>query len=196
MDKLKNAPSASGPTPKIAPKTNKFFKAAKLLREIQTQGGLEVAYRIFDGEPQLVIYISNSFKNSPPANQFARLLNTNLGKMSYVFSSPSIKDNESIDIVTRSLLGVMFYLSQAVEVPEQDVTEGKVAVTKTVKGEVFNWAEITGELLHVYNSPSSPEDAGLKIFYRNYWFYINDSDLISKSTFSLLAQIYALQSGE
>ena len=116
--------------------------------------------------------------------------------MSYVFSSPSIKDNESIDIVTRSLLGVMFYLSQAVEVPEQDVTEGKVAVTKTVKGEVFNWAEITGELLHVYNSPSSPEDAGLKIFYRNYWFYINDSDLISKSTFSLLAQIYALQSGE
>ena len=129
MDKLKNAPSASGPTPKIAPKTNKFFKAAKLLREIQTQGGLEVAYRIFDGEPQLVIYISNSFKNSPPANQFARLLNTNLGKMSYVFSSPSIKDNESIDIVTRSLLGVMFYLSQAVEVPEQDVTEGKVAVT-------------------------------------------------------------------
>ncbi|MBT6662939.1 MAG: hypothetical protein HN885_01595 [Nitrospina sp.] len=196
MDKLKNAPSASGPTPKIAPKTNKFFKAAKLLHEIQTQGGLEVTYRIFDGEPQLVIYISNSFKNSPPANQFARLLNTNLGKMSYVFSSPSIKDNESIDIVTRSLLGVMFYLSQAVEVPEQDVTEGKVAVTKTVKGEVFNWAEITGELLHVYNSPSSPEDAGLKIFYRNYWFYINDSDLISKSTFSLLAQIYALQSGE
>ena len=35
IDKLKNAPSASGPTPKIAPKTNKFFKAAKLLREIQ-----------------------------------------------------------------------------------------------------------------------------------------------------------------
>ena len=90
----------------------------------------------------------------------------------------------------------MFYLSQAVEVPEPDLEEGRVVVTKTDNGEVFNWAEITGGLLRIHNSVNRPEDASLLIFYRNYWFYINDSDLTSKSTFSLLAQIYALQAGD
>ena len=196
IDKLKNAPSASGPTPKIAPKTKKFFQAVKYLQKLQVQGGLNLAYRVSDGEPQLVIHISEAFKNSQPANQFARSINATVGKASYVFETPSMKDKQSTDIVTRSLLGIMFYLSQAVEVPEPDLEEGKVVVTKTDNGEVFNWTEITGGLLRIHNSLNRPEDARLLIFYRNYWFYINDSDLTSKSTFSLLAQIYALQAGD
>jgi len=194
IDKLKNAPGASGPTPKIAPKTGKFFKTAKFLQQLQSQGGLDLVYRVINGEPQLVIRISEAFKNSETANQFARSINATIGQTSYAFGAPSIKDKQSIDIVTRSLLGVMFYLSEAVQVPEQDIVEGRVTVTKTDDGEVFDWAEITGELLHIHNSPNPPVDVSLLIFYRNYWFYINDSDLISKSTFSLLAQIYALQS--
>ena len=87
----------------------------------------------------------------------------------------------------------MFYLSEAVEIPEQDIVEGRVTVTKTDDGQVFDWAEITGELLRIHNSPNPPVDVSLLIFYRDYWFYIDDSDLTSKSTFSLLAQIYALQ---
>ena len=196
IDKLKNAPSASGPTPKIAPKTKKFFQAVKYLQKLQVQGGLNLAYRVSDGEPQLVIHISEAFKNSQPANQFARSINATVGKASYVFETPSMKDKQSADIVTRSLLGIMFYFSQAVEVPEPDLEEGRVVVTKTDNGEVFNWAEITGGLLRIHNSVNRPEDARLLIFYRNYWFYINDSDLTSKSTFSLLAQIYALQAGD
>jgi len=194
IDKLKNAPGASGPTPKIAPKTGKFFKAVKFLRQLQSQGALDLVYRVSDGEPQLVIQISEAFKNSQSANQFSRLINAAIGQTSYVFGAPSIKAKQSIEIVTRSLLGVMFYLSEAVEVPKKDIVEGRVTVTKTDEGEVFDWAEITGDLLHIHNSPNQPVDVSLLIFYRNYWFYINDSDLISKSTFSLLAQIYALQS--
>ena len=40
-----------------------------------------------------------------------------------------------------------------------------------------------------------PSEAAMAIYYRDSWFYINDSDLQSKSTFSLLAQIFSLQSG-
>ena len=196
INNLKNAPGASGPTPKIAPKTEKFFKAANFLSQLQSQGGLDLEYRVSDGEPQLVIHITEALKNSQPASQFARSINATIGQTSYVFGAPSTKDKHSIEIVTRSLLGVMFYLSVAVEVPEQDIAEGRVTVTKTNEGEVFDWGEITGELLRIHNSPNPPVDVSLLIFYRNYWFYINDSDLISKSTFSLLAQIYALQAEE
>ena len=196
IGKLKNAPSASGPTPKIAPKTEKFFKSVMFLRELQVQGGLNLTHRISDGKSQLVINISEALKKSQPAKKFARSINATVGKTSYLFGPPSIDDNDSIDIVTRSLLGTMFYLSQAVEVPKKDVEEGRVAITRTETGKVFNWNKITGGLLHIRNSLNKPDDAMLVISYRNHWFFISDSDLISKSTFSLLAQVYALQSGE
>jgi hypothetical protein len=194
VDTLKNAPSASGPTPKTAPKTEKFFFMAKVLRELQTRGALELKYQEHDEIPQLVIRISDSFKNSKLANEFTRLINGSIGKTTYIFEAPSVKDKTPIDIVSRSLLGIIFYLSHGVEVPELDLKEGRVVITKKENGDVFDWKNVTGELIVIHSSATQPEDAMLKVFYRDHWFYINDSDLISKSTFSLLAQIYALQS--
>ena len=59
----------------------------------------------------------------------------------------------------------------------------------------FNWFEVTGDLLTIRFSDEEPMRAIVRIFYRDTWFYIDDSDMDSKSTFSLLTQIYALQSG-
>ena len=41
-----------------------------------------------------------------------------------------------------------------------------------------------------------PSNSYVAIYYRSNWFYIDDSDLTSKSTFSLLMQLFALQAGE
>ena len=40
------------------------------------------------------------------------------------------------------------------------------------------------------SSDKRPENAATAIFYRGSWFYIDDSDLDSKSTFSMLGQIF------
>jgi hypothetical protein len=193
IDKLKNAPSASGPTPNTAPKTEKFFLMAKILRELQAHGALELKFQMLDEKPQLVIHISDAFKNSKLANEFTRSINGKIGKKTYIFEAPSVRDKPSIDIVPRSLLGILFYLSHGVEVPELHLKEGRVVITKKENGDVFDWKKVTGGLLRIHSRLTQPEDAMLKIFYRNHWFYINDSDLMSKSTFSLLTQIYALQ---
>ena len=89
----------------------------------------------------------------------------------------------------------MFYLSQSVEVPEGDIKKGRVTLTKTPNGEVFDWQEVTAKLLRIRSKIEEPDQASIRIYFRDAWFYINDSDLGSKSTFSLLAQIYSLQSG-
>ena len=89
----------------------------------------------------------------------------------------------------------MFYLSQSIEIPKRDVLKGKVTLTKNLKGEDFDWFEVTGELLTIRSSGEEPSNAIVRIFYRDTWFYIDDSDMDSKSTFSLLTQIYSLQSG-
>ena len=89
----------------------------------------------------------------------------------------------------------MFYLSQSIEIPKKDILKGKVTLTKTLKGEDFDWSKVTGELLTIRSSNDEPLQAKVRVNYRDVWFYIDDSDLNSKSTFSLLTQIYSLQSG-
>jgi hypothetical protein len=196
MNQLKNAPGASGPTPSLAPKFKDFASAVSFLRKLQIQDAISLSYReMQDGTPQLVLHISKEHQNSDEAKQFALAMSIQPGKAQYELTSSYIKEDQ-IGVVTRSLLGIMFYLSQSVEVSNKDKLQGKVTQTKTAAGEVFNWEEVTGDLLKIRSAPEAPEEGSMVIFYRGAWFYIDDSDLSSKSTFSLLAQIFSLQAGK
>jgi hypothetical protein len=95
----------------------------------------------------------------------------------------------------RALIGVMSYLSQGVEPPQQDVVAGRVTVTRYRDGSEFEWPVLTKELFRVASSDDVPTDAFVRVEYRGTWFYIADSDLNSKSTFNLLDQLFQLQSG-
>lgn len=197
MNHAKNAPGASGPTPKKAPQFKEFVEAAKHLRELQSQDLLNLFFQKENGAPQIILQIAEEGKTTEPATRLARILNVEPGRKKYVITfSPKQNESNQIQVVTRSLLGILFYLSQAVEAPMQDIRDGKVTRTLKPSGEAFDWKELTGELLRIRSVPHRPQNANLMIFYRNTWFYIDDSDLKSKSTFSLLSQIFSLQAGK
>jgi len=94
----------------------------------------------------------------------------------------------------RSVLGVMTFLAQQVEVPPEHVQKGLAHQTLGPDGKPFDWSEVSRGLFRVHSSNSAPEHAFLQTRYRGYWFYIDDTDLESKSTYTLLAQLFSLQS--
>ena len=69
-------------------------------------------------------------------------------------------------------------------------------ITRTETGEAFGWRNVSGELLRVQSSPLPPGGAAVSVAHRGSWFHIGGPDLNSKSTFSLLSHLVALQSGE
>jgi len=197
MNHLKNAPGASGPTPSTAPHYKEFVSTVKHLRALQVLDAISLSYHEENGVPQLVLYINEEDKNREEAKQFALAANVEPGKTRYVLAfSPAFNKTDQIQVVTRSLLGIMFYLSQAVEVPREDVLQGKVTQTKTSDGKFFEWKEVTGDLLRINSLSGHRQVYSKSIYYRGTWFYIDDSDLSSKSTFSLLSQIFSLQAGK
>ena len=111
-------------------------------------------------------------------------------------ASGSGTSSESIGINTRSLLGTLFYLSQSVMTPEQDMALGRVTTTLDDDGRPFAWEQVTSGLFQIHSQPQRPTNAAVSVHYRGHWFYIDDSDLDSKSTFSLLSQLFALQAGK
>jgi len=94
----------------------------------------------------------------------------------------------------RSILGVMTFLAQQVEVPAEHYRQGLVHQTSGADGKAFDWNLVSQGMFRVHSSSSKPDRAFLQVHYRDYWFYIDDTDLESKSTYTLLAQLFSLQS--
>jgi len=190
---LKNAPTASGPTPETAPVYEDFAEAANLIRKLQLKDAHTLSLGASGNIPELIFQFE---KMEPELQELNVLLGLPPENLRFVLTPyPSPDDPQHIRVETRSLLGMMYYLSHAVEAPEEDQTGGKVTLTRYSSGKPFNWADVTGELLKIHSQSTQPAQAAMAVNYRDSWFYIDDSDLQSKSTFSLLAQIFSLQSG-
>jgi hypothetical protein len=103
--------------------------------------------------------------------------------------------SSSLVIQCRSLLGVMFYLSQNVDVPQEHKDKGLVGVTKDVAGEEFDWGEVC-KYFSVQCSKCRPKNAYVSCKYRGQGFYIADDDRDSKMTLMLVMQLCKLQSSD
>jgi hypothetical protein len=99
---------------------------------------------------------------------------------------------------TRSLMGVLYYAANGIQVPEEHLDAHYATTTVDSDGAPFDWSDVLGGLFQVHCSDSllRPSDAAVAVRYRGHWFYIEDGDEESKSTFTLLAQLYSLQAGE
>jgi hypothetical protein len=94
-------------------------------------------------------------------------------------------DDEEIAIQTRSMLQIMAELASNIEVPEEDVTEGRVYATP---------AEAPGfePLIRVESGDSLPDDAYVGVKYRKQWFWIDDRDIPSKRVFAFSMLLFSL----
>ena len=105
------------------------------------------------------------------------------------------EEQYTLSLEPRSLIGILYYLSHAIRVPPEHESCGLTSVTTDEYGNVFDWATLTGDLLLVESSKKKPRCAAVAVKYRGVWFYIDDRDQQSKSTFTLLSALFELQAG-
>ena len=195
MNGIKNAPSASGPTPSQAPEYRTFHEAMQLLRSIQQQDGFDLG-RIPDDEAALELRFAPALAGSEEARRLREILRLNpkLDRFRLKLGIGQI-DDATITLLPRSMVSSLSYLSQSVQVPKDHEASGVVTRTLEKDGQPFDWNRIFDRVLSVRTAEKAPETAAIAVPYRGHWFYIDDSDLDAKSTFALLSQLFALQAG-
>jgi hypothetical protein len=168
-----------------------------LLRELQVEGGLG---ELIDGVDDTVASPGTPAPRFRLGSDDPRVvtLRQKLGLSSSCSTFPvetglGSGSDCSIVLQTRSLLGVLFFLSLGVEAPERDLALGLVTATLDAKGLPYDWRELVGDLLRVRHADRRPDHAYVTVPYRGSWWYIDDADLDSKSTFFLLTWLFNLQ---
>src|SRR5262249_20175183 len=61
----------------------------------------------------------------------------------FVDRRPGAKPSDKLELVTRSLIQVLFYLSHGVEVPAEHLASGVAKATLEPDGRVFDWQQVT-----------------------------------------------------
>ena len=192
---LRNAVAAAGPTPDYVPEFEAFHRLASRLRELQRLDLLRVEE---DREGKVLLQLP---EDPPPSvaaavEEVRRLLGVprNVTELYAVAFRKGRGENE-LAVSGRSLLAVLFFLSQGVDAPEEDAAAGLVTTTRNPDGSVFDWGRVTNRLLQVRVSGKPPAAAAVSIPYRGHWFWVADDDLTSKSTLSLISFLFSLKAG-
>ena len=133
---------------------------------------------------------------TPEYQELVRLLNLKPGLTRYevtqstvgfINQKPNAQPSDKLELVARSLIQVLFYVSHGVEVPSEHLG-GVAKATLEPDGRPFDWQQVTGGLFTVKSicGKKPPPNAMVAVKYRGYWFYIDDTDHATKSTFTLL----------
>lgn len=193
---LRNAVTASGPTPERAPDYAEFAEFARALRALQLADGLLLG-RHGTGDGALTLAVTAQGRRSPAYETMREGLGLQGPRSAFPLrAGAQAGDGSEIVLQTRSLNGVLYFLANAVEVPSAHLREGRVVRTLDDAGQPFSWNRVLDGLMQVQVADKRPKDAAVAVPYRGYWFYIDDRDGNSKATFSLLTQLFALQAGQ
>lgn len=197
---LPNAPSASGPTPSYAPEYVDFARAVALLREMQIDDSVTVE---ISGEPgkHSMALVMGAGEEHPRAAEVRQILKlppdaARIAVQPAWVGEAGRDGGATLVVQTRSLMGVFNYLANAVEIPEEDVKAGWVVKTQTEDGKDFDWKQVVGKVMCIRSSAAPPSEAYVSVRHKGNWFYVPESDLNSKFTFSFLASLFYLQSGD
>ncbi len=153
-------------------------------------------------EKVLSLSFTENVLNDPRKNRLDQLLKLDPKKLNFeiklaneneLYYSATDERGQSLYLKTRTVLSVMRYLSEAVNTPEEHINTGAVRVTLDENSNRFDWSQMLGDIFRINTSDKMPQGASVAVKHKNNWFYIDNSDLDTKSTFGLLVNIFHLQ---
>lgn len=96
------------------------------------------------------------------------------------------QSDDEIAVLTGSLWDIMVNIAWQFDAPPEHVTAGRT-------GPAFSSLKFGGiPPIQVRHSSEEPGDTYAKVFTQNYWFYIDNTDMDSKQTFSFLQLLLSL----
>lgn len=195
LGRLSNAPSASGPTPPVLPDNQEYRRLSRLLRKLQMREQVYVEQVAAGEGADLETHLSINASPGPECDDLKRLLEIESCQAQLkLVARGVVGDDTTLLAQTRTVLGALYNLSHAVSVPAAHEAEGLVTDSLIESMETATWRAFLGEQFQVNNSKQEPDRAFVKIQYRDHWFWIDDRDLESKTTFNLILFLLSLQS--
>lgn len=198
FEDLYRAEEMSSPAPTWMPRFQNYSEVVAILQYFQVRGELQLGVRMgtkkdddFEMPDQaLQIAVPDGSARAERLRELLPTARRHNGKL-WIHLELGFNEHGRLGIMPRTILSTMYYLSQGILIPEHHVSCGNASEASC---EEMN--EVLKEFFQVQMSDTYPSDAFIAVQYKKHWYYIADSDLSTKKTFSLLMQLYNLNAQE
>lgn len=95
---------------------------------------------------------------------------------------------DEIAMLTRSMLQIMLEIGFFADVPTGDIAEGRA----TPSGDTGASADAGATSLRIASGDTPPKEAFVSVPYHGHWFWIEDTDILSKSTFGAVMLLFSI----
>ena len=173
------------------PAGREFAALAMVLRNAQLEGRLDIRTTAIEGKSTLVMKFRPAATPAAASSDawFVQTLGLDASAPEYTVVQGSFPtNNREIAITTRSMLQVLTDLASYIEVPERDVIEGRVYAPPRTAEQLRDYPPI----LRIRSSKDQPTEAFSAVEYRGHWFWLDDRDVQSKTTFNFIMLMFSL----
>ena len=167
-----------------------FHKLVKTLSRIQRTGGLGIRIEPHKATGPVFIVLGNSESAAltQDRHQVRNLLKLeeNVGEFGITYGLFP-RNRREVAMLSRSMMEVMLQLGHGIELPETHKTNGKAHPGFAKPGD--NQAT---PLVRIHSGKNAPASTYAAIQYKDYWYWIDDNDFMSKRTFTFLLILFSL----
>jgi hypothetical protein len=192
-----------GPLPVASVKAGDVIEAAKNGYEYRPDEK-DATWTLVRKNSQPVLLIDPEAMADPQMREFLRVFHLKPGLTQYDITQEALNPFPAnlpaegltrLDLETRSLLQALYYVSHGIEIPPEHMAQGLVTVTRDQAGQIYDWPQMLSGLFRVHSAKAQerPPGAHVATQYHGYWFYIDETDQDTKSTFSLLMELGRLE---
>jgi hypothetical protein len=162
-----------------------FLRVLELLRQVQISGAVSLRVQQ-DPQKRHTSILTFRTENISEATlqQIAELrrilkLDPSATEFQLVFAAAST-NNMELAVITRSMLHIMGMMSAQVDVPAEDIAQGRAT------------AGAPPSALRIRSSKKRPADTFVGVAYRDQWYWIDDRDLQTKRQFAFMMMLFTL----
>jgi hypothetical protein len=171
-----------------------FYRVIELFSILQDAGAMSMRVVSGTGQSDSTMILIRRERVAPEieaaANELAELLGIRPDGSEYkVYFGEIATGDTELAMLTRSTLSIMLELRAHVDVPAEDIAEGRAPATMPVPVDSHRELRMYAD---IRSSATKPEDAFVSVRYRDRWFWIDDRDYGSKRFFSFLMLLFSL----
>jgi hypothetical protein len=168
-----------------------FQQLVEALARIQRAGGLGIRVEPRKDGSAVVVVIRRDDRGAAPGND-ARLVQELLGLEEGISEFEIAyglvpKDRREVAMLSRSMLEIMLQLGYGVDLPAEHARDGRALPGRWQAGD----AEAK-PLVRIHSGAEAPTDAYTAAPYKSHWYWIEDTDIASKRTFTFLMILFSL----
>jgi hypothetical protein len=168
-----------------------FRRALQLLREVQTSGAFGM--RVEEAKPKGSAAVLFFRHEDAPADvleklaEIRRLLKLAPDQQKYVLTYSPVRGAEGeLAVNSRSMMQILSAFASYVDVPKEHERRA-VRVSDDARSETRQ------DVVRIHSSREKPPDAFAAVFYRGYWFWIDDGDWQTKRALTAIMFFFTLE---